>query len=113
GLRPHTGRGQVGGSHAAGRLLGSAGSDGRACLWNAGSGELVRTIEAGSGQLWSAALNPVAGLLATAGDDGVVKLWNLRTGKHVRTLHGHERRGGAVGLLPAATPRPPGGGDRT
>src|SRR5262249_60948782 len=97
--------------NAAGTLLVSAGSDGRVCLWDTRDGTLVRAIDAGSGRLWSAALNPVASLLATAGDDDAVKLWDPRTGKHVRTLYGHERRGWAGGLSPEGTHPPARGGD--
>lgn len=90
-----------------GARLATAGDDGLAKVWNAGSGELLLTLaghtlaEGGffSG-LMAVAFSPDGRLLATAANDGLAKVWDLSTGAELLTLQGHERSVAAVAFSP-------------
>lgn len=47
-------------------------------VWDVRTGELVRTLQAGSGQFQTIEFSPVSGLLASGSTDGFVRLWNPR-----------------------------------
>jgi WD40 repeat protein len=75
-------------SPAAGLLL-TAGDDGAARIWGAGT-EPVAQVEHGPG-IRSAAFSPDGSFVATAGGDSVVRLWSSRNGGPVGTVdHGAE-----------------------
>jgi WD40 repeat protein len=78
-------------------LLASGGGDGTVHLWDPATGDLVRTLGGGIGQVFSFAMCtvPVGGraLLVTGSDDRTVHLWDPATGDRVRTL---DRRTGRV-----------------
>ncbi|MFO1096122.1 MAG: WD40 repeat domain-containing protein [Planctomycetaceae bacterium] len=68
---------------------GVAGQVGRAAIWNAGDGTLIREFTGHRDVLYDAELSPNAELLATASYDRQIILWNVATGEQVRTLTGH------------------------
>ncbi len=71
-----------------GNTLASGSEDGTAHLWNARTGEHIRTLEGHTGRVYSVAFNPNGTTLASGSRDGTVRLWNANTGAHIRTLSG-------------------------
>jgi WD40 repeat protein len=65
-----------------GKLLATGSADGTACLWEAATGKLLRSLEASAeGAVRSVALSGNGKLLATGGDDKTVRLWETATGR--------------------------------
>ncbi|MCU0515556.1 MAG: hypothetical protein MUC60_01590 [Oscillatoria sp. Prado101] len=58
-------------------------------IWNAGTGEEIRTLKGHSAVLRSAVFRPDGERIASASDDKTVKIWNADTGEEIRTLSGH------------------------
>ena len=74
----------------SGDRLATAGADGRARVWDAGSRQLVRTLDApGGGELHRAEFAPAGELLATGSTDGTVRLHPLDGERTTRVLSGH------------------------
>ena len=75
-----------------GRVLATAGADGRCFVWPLGpSSQPPRLIHAGDRGLSACAISPNGRLLAIGGDDGVVTAWEMGTGRIIATLEGHTR----------------------
>jgi WD40 repeat protein len=72
-----------------GRWLASAGADGMVRLWDAETGQGLRTLTGHTGVAWSVAFSPDGRRLAAAGWDRTVRLWDAETGQGLRTLRGH------------------------
>jgi WD40 repeat protein len=70
-----------------GKLLASAGSDGTVRLWDAATGQAVRTIDK---HYYAAAFSPNGEWLAAADQDGTITLHNISTGKDTRRVGKHE-----------------------
>ncbi len=85
-----------------GRILASASADTTLKLWDVQSGELLRTLEEYTsevwgatlqgGEVWGVAFDPRGMMLASASEDARVKLWDVQSGKLLRTLKGHTER---------------------
>ncbi|MBW3540328.1 MAG: protein kinase, partial [Planctomycetes bacterium] len=60
-------------------------------LYDAASGELVRTFTGPTKAVRALAFHPAGTLLASAGDDAVVRLWDLSSGTEKAVLKGHTR----------------------
>ncbi|NJD05217.1 MAG: hypothetical protein FIA97_01815, partial [Methylococcaceae bacterium] len=69
------------------RILG-AGSDGFVRLWDAESGQQIRTLEGRQDRLAGAVLSPDGERAVTFGNGPVAVLWNVRDGKPLRSLDG-------------------------
>jgi len=90
----------------AGDLVVTGSEDGTVRVWEAGSGQLRRTITVGV-PVQDVAVSPDGTLLATAAGDptrptrpGAVALWSLETGGKVADLVEHERAALAVAFSP-------------
>ena len=84
-----------------GERLVTAGTDGTARLWDAGTGELLRVISDHTGEIYIA-LSPDGQRLLTAGYDGWVKVWDVEPGSRateplVSIDHGQPARAAAFG----------------
>ena len=60
-------------------------------LWDAVSGEPIRTLKEHKITIYSVAFSPDGKILASASGDGTVMLWYVHTGTHLLTLKGHLR----------------------
>ncbi|MGD9723119.1 MAG: c-type cytochrome domain-containing protein [Pirellulales bacterium] len=92
-LGPHRGRVNALRFAADGQhLLAAAGEQGvfgEATLWNAASGQAVRTFRGHQDSLYAAVLSPDGKLVATSSYDQQIKLWDASSGSELRTLSGH------------------------
>ncbi|KAK6850547.1 WD40-repeat-containing domain protein [Apiospora arundinis] len=82
------------------QLVASASGDKTVKLWNAETGEQVRTLKGHDKRVNSVAFSPNGKLVASASNDGTVKLWNAETGEQVRTIKGHGGRANSVAFSP-------------
>jgi WD40 repeat protein/Flp pilus assembly protein TadD len=70
-------------------------------LWDAATGQEIRTLPAHVGSVYGVAFSPDGRLLATAGGDGLVRLWDLRTGQEARKpFPGHPKGAFCVAFSP-------------
>lgn len=67
-----------------GRALASAGADKVLRIWDARTGQLLRTLAGHADTVWSVAFSPDGQTLASASEDGTLKLWNPWSGKLLR-----------------------------
>lgn len=69
-------------------------------LWDAGTGQLLRKLEAHKSEVTSVAFSPDDRMLVTGDAIGHVKLWNIDSGRVVARLDGHTRRIAAIVFVP-------------
>ena len=72
-----------------GRMLASASSDSTVRMWDAASGQPIRTLEGHSAPVLSVAFSPDGRTLASASSDSTVRIWDAASGQPIRTLEGH------------------------
>ena len=60
-------------------------------LWNAKTGEHLRTFTGHTSRIESVAFSPDGKTLASADHEGSVYLWDVQTGARLHTLEGHTR----------------------
>lgn len=87
-----------------GRLLASAGNDGKVILWQTSDGQMIRTIGAHDGGASSVAFSADGQWVASGGVDNVVIVWNVEDGKPVMSfdvpgVEGHGMSFNADGLI--------------
>lgn len=73
---------------ADGRLLAGGSWDRTVRIWDARSGEVIRTLQGHKGYVRAVAFAPSGSLLASGSDDRTVILWNAKTGEPERALEG-------------------------
>jgi WD40 repeat protein/predicted Ser/Thr protein kinase len=72
-----------------GRRVASASNDRTIRIWDAATGQAIRTLTA-TKQVWAVAFHPDGARLASAGSEGEVILWDAGTGQPIHRLPGHE-----------------------
>ena len=83
-----------------GKTLASGLSGGQIKLWDARSGELRRTLEGHTSDVYSVAFAPDGNTLASGSEDNAIKLWDARSGALLRTLEGHTSWVNSVAFAP-------------
>ncbi|MGW8528384.1 nSTAND1 domain-containing NTPase, partial [Nocardiopsis sp. NPDC055824] len=73
-----------------GQRLASASDDGTVRVWDAESGEELRTLEDHDDGVSSVVFDPYGRRLASAGDDGTVRVWDLDSQEDPHVLTGHD-----------------------
>jgi WD40 repeat protein len=73
-----------------GKVLASGGGDKSISLWNAQSGELLRTLSGHEGVITSIVFSPDGQTLASGSVDKTVRIWNAQTGELRETLKDHD-----------------------
>ncbi|MCP5230879.1 MAG: pentapeptide repeat-containing protein [Zoogloeaceae bacterium] len=73
-----------------GTRLVSAGDDDSVRVWDAVSGEMLRTLRGHEGRVLSCAWSADGARLASAGADDSVRVWDAASGEALRTLRGHQ-----------------------
>jgi cytochrome c len=79
-----------------GALAASGSSDGALVIWRIGTGEIVRSIYATLGPVWTEAFLPGDTRILSAGSDGAIREWAIATGA--------ELSGGQPALAPPSEP---------
>jgi WD40 repeat protein len=78
-------------SHSDENLLAGCLDENTLGLWNINTGELLRTFEGHTAQIWSVVFSPDGQTLASSSRDGTIKLWDVDKGQCFQTLLGHTR----------------------
>ena len=68
----------------------TASADKTAKVWNADTGDEIRTLEGHDRVVNSANFSPDGTKIVTASLDRTAKVWNAETGAQIRTLEGHD-----------------------
>jgi WD40 repeat protein len=74
-----------------GRLLASAGHDGRVRLFDIAAASQRHVLQEDTAPVTAVAFSPSGRLLASAGDDRTIRLWNIDERRVERTLVGHAK----------------------
>ncbi|MBG1259620.1 hypothetical protein F8S20_11070 [Nostoc sp. BAE] len=94
-------------------LLASGSDDTTIKLWNAFTGECLKTLWGHSSWVNSVSFSPDGRLLASGSYDQTVKLWNWQTGECLHTFVGHIHRVKTVAFNPQGTTLASGSDDNT
>ena len=74
-------------------LLQRAGTDdGKARLWDASTGQLIREYQSALGDMSSVDFSPDGKYIIADGGNNIVHLWDTQTGKELRQFIGHTIR---------------------
>jgi eukaryotic-like serine/threonine-protein kinase len=96
-----------------GRRIATANADGTVTLWDADTGETIRTHWGHTSEAYSVAFSPDGGRIASAGADGTVRLWEVETGREIATFRGHRGAVSCVKFHPDGTRLASAGADLT
>jgi WD40 repeat protein len=69
-------------------------------VWNLHTGELKRTLEGHSHEVYCVAISPDGQTFVSGSLDKTLKVWNLHTGELKRTLEGHSHEVYCVAISP-------------
>ena len=58
-------------------------------IWNAMTGDLLKTLRGHSGGVFSVAFSPGGDTIVSAGSDTLVRVWSAQTGQLLHTLESH------------------------
>ena len=83
-----------------GKTLASGSYDKTIKLWDARSGEILRTLEGHTSGVRSVAFSPDGITLASGSRDSTIELWDVRSGALLHTLAGHKERVFSVAFAP-------------
>ncbi|MBT8420781.1 MAG: WD40 repeat domain-containing protein, partial [Gammaproteobacteria bacterium] len=83
-------------------LLASGGgyNDGKVTLWEAGTGEKIRTLGAHDNIVKDIVWSPDGGMLASCSDDKMIKIWNPAVERAPRAFCGHSRSVNGIARSP-------------
>jgi WD40 repeat protein/uncharacterized caspase-like protein len=82
-------------------------------LWDAASGQLIRTFTGHSRPVKSIAFSPDGLTILSGSDDTTWKLWDLASGRDLKTFSGHESGVAAIAISPDGKMAASGSYDRT
>lgn len=82
------------------KTIATVGQDKTIRLWDAHTGQHLKTLIGHKDEVRSVAYSPDGNTLATGSVDKTVRLWNVRTGKHVKTLTGHTASVSSIAFSP-------------
>lgn len=83
-----------------GLQIASAGWDGQVELWDAKTGESLRTMAGGHPTIWSLAWSSANSLLAGGDVNGVIRIWEMETGELRAAFTGHTETINALAFSP-------------
>lgn len=69
-------------------------------VWNAKTGEEMRTLKRHSDNIYDVAFHPSGQYFASASRDKTIRLWDFKTGEVVRTYAGHDKAIMDIEFLP-------------
>jgi len=96
-----------------GRYILAGGDDNRAHLWDAVTGDRIRSFEGHSGWVNSVAFSPDGRQVLTGSEDQTARLWDAGTGKQVQSFTGHTAWINSVAFSPDGRTVLTGGDDKT
>ncbi|MEU8198952.1 pentapeptide repeat-containing protein [Microbispora amethystogenes] len=85
---------------AVGEILAAGMADGTLAVWDASTGQPIRSLPGHMGGTRAIAISEAGMHMATSGDDGCVRIWDIATGTPVRTLGDHGFTVRAVAFSP-------------
>src|SRR6266702_2391580 len=96
-----------------GKILASPSVDQTIRLWDAQTGQHLRTLEGHSNSVISVAWSPDGKTLASGADDKTIRFWDAQTGRTLRTLKGHSNRVNGIAWSPDGKTLASGADDKT
>ncbi len=96
-----------------GRAIISGSSDKTVKIWEAGTGQCVRTLKGHAGWVLSVSCSPDGGAIVSGSSDKTARAWEAATGRCVYTLKGHDGEVLSVSYSPDGGTIVSGGSDKT